>query len=130
MHRTLLLILLLLVLAACDDGKSKIPYSDLPDTGDPVSGVNIFNTEVKGAAACSACHPVSGEDTGSPSLFGYAARADERVQGQDAREYTFWSIVEPGQHIVDGFGNAMYNEYDEKLTPQQIADMIAYLLRL
>ncbi|HLA43828.1 MAG TPA: cytochrome c [Aggregatilineales bacterium] len=130
MHRKALFFLLILILAACKDDKSKIPYRDLPPEGDPVNGVRLFNMEVNRAAACSACHSVDGTDTGTPSLKGFAARAGERVAGQDAREYTFYSIVEPGRHIVDDFGNAMYDGYDEKMTAQQIADIIAYLLRL
>jgi hypothetical protein len=54
--------------------------------------------------------------------------AGERVEGESAREYTFYAIAEPGRYIVEGYGNAMYNRYDENLSPQEIADLIAYLL--
>lgn len=121
--------MLLLMLAACSQNKpSAIAYEALPSQGDPARGAEIFNLPINGAPQCSACH-IPGLTTGaSPDLTGFSAVAGERVPGESAREYTFYAITEPGRFITPGYGNAMYNQYDTKLSPQDIADLIAYLL--
>jgi mono/diheme cytochrome c family protein len=125
--RYLLILALLLFLAACTaTSSSSIQYSDIPETGDAVHGEELFNSSVNLAPPCIGCHIPA--NTASPSLDGFGTTAGSRVEGQSAREYAFYSIVEPDRHIVEGFGNAMYNQYDEKLTAQDIADLIAYVL--
>lgn len=123
MRSTILLLLLMLILTACGEATTSIAYSDLPETGDIANGETLFE-----AQNCSACH-VEGA-SGAPQLEGLSERADTTVEGQSAREYVFYSVVEPSQHIVEGYGNAMPNRYDERMTPQEIADLIAYLLSL
>lgn len=116
--------------AGCtQNAETSIPYSAIPPGGDAERGAQLFNQTINLAPACSGCH-TGQENAASPDLTGFGAAAGTRVVGQDAREYAFYSIAEPGQHIVEGYGNVMYNQYDEKLTPQQIADLIAYLLTL
>jgi len=122
-------VIALVTLVACDNNPaSVIDYEELPPSGDVARGEALYDQSVDLAPSCSGCHLE--EDGASPSLNGYSAVAGERVEDQDAHEYTFYAIVEPGRHIVEGYGNAMYNQYDEKMTPQQIADLIAYLLSL
>ncbi|MEM6527508.1 MAG: cytochrome c [Chloroflexota bacterium] len=118
---------LALILAACGGSESVVSYADLPTEGDPVRGEALYFQASGLSPACSACHVA--EAAGAPVLDeNYPALAAQRVAGQDAHEYTFYAIVEPGQYIVEGYGNAMYNRYDENLEPQDIADLIAYLL--
>jgi mono/diheme cytochrome c family protein len=126
--RYLWLLALIMLLAAGGNDTSKIAYEDLPATGDAQRGAELFTSQIDLAPPCSGCHLLDGTQSGSPDLTSYAAVAGERVEGESAREYTFWAITEPGRFIVDGFGNAMYNQYDEKMTPQDIADLIEYLL--
>jgi hypothetical protein len=38
--------------------------------------------------------------------------------------------MRPADYLVNGFGNSMYNQYGQRLSPQQIADLTAYLLTL
>jgi hypothetical protein len=38
------------------------------------------------------------------------------------------SVVQPAAYIVSGFGNVMFNQYAQRLSAQQIADLVAYLL--
>lgn len=114
------------VLVACDTApESVIAYADVPASGDAIAGENIYNNVAN--PACSNCH-LEGA-AAAPDLVGYAAEAGQRVDGQDAREYTFYAIVEPWQHVLEGYGNAMPASYDDALSPQQIADLMAYLLQ-
>jgi mono/diheme cytochrome c family protein len=121
--------LVLPILAACNPNPpSVIDYDDLPPEGDAARGEQIFNEQINAQPACSSCH--ADNNNASPDLTGFGERAEDRVAEQESREYAFYSIVEPGRYIVDDFGNAMPNQYDDKLTPQDIADLIAYLLSL
>lgn len=114
-------------LAACaTEPPSAISYSKLPDEGDPVRGEALFSQSIEGLAPCASCHLP--DMPASPDLDGFGDVAGTRVAGVDAREYTFYAITEPGRTIVAGYGNAMPNQYDENLSPQDIADLIAYLL--
>jgi mono/diheme cytochrome c family protein len=120
-------LLVLLVVAACNPKtESAIDYEDLPAAGDAARGAELFTQAINSAPPCSGCHMPGA--SASPELMGFGAVAGTRVEGQDAREYTFYAIVEPARFIVDGYGNAMYNQYSEKLSEQDIADLIAYLL--
>jgi len=121
------LLLILLILVACSPNPpSVIGYTLIPTDGDVARGEALFNTGKDLAPACSACHIPN--SPASPDLAGFGAVAASRVEGQTAHEYAFYSITEPGRFIVEGYGNAMYNMYDEALTEQEIADLIAYIL--
>jgi len=116
-------------LVACNNNPpSVIPYSEIPPEGDPVRGEQLFNQQVNIAPTCVSCH--NADSNASPSLDGYGDIAGTRVEGETAHEYTFYAIAEPGRYLVPNYGNAMYNQYDELLEPQDIADLIAYLLSL
>ena len=127
MKRLILLITLALFAAGCGTQTSTIAYDALPASGDATRGEQLYYQLDGTSPTCANCHragaaaaPQIGDD--------YPQIAGQRVEEQDAREYSFYAIVEPGQYIVEGYGNAMYNRYDENLTPQQIADLIAYML--
>jgi len=88
-----------------------------------------------GAGGCIACH---GSGTRAPNLReGHAgqgtigARCDARAQqaGQTCEEYLYASMVDPGAHVVEGFGNIMPPQ-DRILTSNQIWAIIAYLQSL
>ena len=116
-------------LAACNaNPASSVSEQDIPETGDAERGAVLFSEGKNGTASCAVCHNETG--VASPNLTGYSAVAGSRVDGESAYEYTLHSIIEPGRFIVDGYGNAMPNQYDEVFTPQEIADLIAYLLSL
>lgn len=117
-----------LFIAGCSQNAST-PAPFTPMEGDAARGEQLFSQMSGSIPPCSGCH-IPGVSAASPDLTGYSAVAGERVPGQSAAEYTFYSITEPGKYVVPGFGNAMYNRYGEVLTEQQIADLIAYLLTL
>lgn len=107
---------------------SVIPYEDIPAEGDPVRGEQLFHEQIGIAPTCESCH--NENSNASPDLTGYSEVAGTRVEDESAHEYTFYAIAEPGRFIVEGYGNAMYNQYDDNYEPQDIADLIAYLLSL
>lgn len=104
-------------------------FDDLPQ-GSVERGAEWFAQSVNGAPSCVSCHSLDGVVLVGPSLQGYGRVAGERVEGLSAEDYTYSSIVRPAEHLVSGFGNVMYNQYERKLSAQQIADIIAYLLSL
>ena len=125
----LLSCLLVIILSACNaNPTSVVNYEAVPTEGDVARGEALYNSGKELAPPCSGCHIPNAP--ASPDLAGFGAVAATRVEGQTAHEYAFYSITEPGRFIVEGYGNAMYNMYDEALTPQDIADLIAYILRL
>lgn len=126
MRKIALALVLTLLLVGCqqDDG---LTFDSLPE-GDATRGEALFNEETNGTPACKACHSLEDNNLAGPGLAGYGDRAGDRVDGQSAGEYTFYSITSPARHVVDGFSNIMYANYDEKLTAQQIADLSAFLL--
>ena len=128
MHKLLLLLGVLALTAGCvGNAASTVAYENLPGEGDAANGEVLFNGANTNVTPCSGCHVKVA--AAAPSLINYNdAVAASRVEGQTAREYTFYAIAEPAQHIVEGFGNAMPNNYDEHLSPQEIADLMAYLL--
>lgn len=123
-----LLVLLAALLAGC--AASEAPSAETLPPGDAGRGSALFTQAVNGAPACSTCHTLDGTTLVGPSLQGYASRAGTRVANLSADAYTYESIARPPAHLVEGFGNAMYAQYARALTPQQFADLIAYLLSL
>ena len=130
-HRFILL-LIVAILAACSPaaaGTNGLPDDTLP-AGDAQRGAALFTQSVDGAPSCTTCHTLDGTTRVGPSLEGYSAVAGERVEGLSAEAYTQTSITRPAAYIVDGFGNSMYPQYANRLDPQQVADLVAYLLTL
>jgi len=124
----LLLVLLLAVVGCAPNPETTVAYEEIPAEGDANRGADLFNAPTNGTTACIACHVET--NTASPDLTGFGEVAGSRVEEESAREFAFYSITEPARHITEGYGNAMPNDYDEKLTPQQIADLMAYILSL
>lgn len=126
----LTLTITLLLLAACSSEAPKIAFGDVPQTGDAGNGEKIFMQGINGAPPCSSCHSTTSTNQTGPGLEGLSERAGNRVDGETAREYVYWSIVRPTRYVVTGFSNVMYKKYDEALEPGDIADLTAFLLSL
>jgi nitric oxide reductase subunit C len=111
----------------------------LPDKSPIALGGVVFREAVP---ACAACHSlVPGAQMAGPSLAGVATRAFETVgsadytgQAKDAATYLHESIVQPSAHTIAG---AMYSAsgvsfmpatYGKDLTPDQIDQLVAYLM--
>ncbi|GAB4433638.1 MAG: hypothetical protein Kow00106_26630 [Anaerolineae bacterium] len=118
-----------MLLGACAPEDLPYQFDDLP-AGDAQRGATLFGQSVNGAPACSTCHTLDGGAAAGPDLEGYGTVAMTRVRGQSAGEYTFYSILRPAKHIVRGYSNVMPADYARKLSAQDVADLIAYLLSL
>ncbi len=92
------------------------------------NGQTVFTT----VGACRTCHDVEkGIPIVGPSLKGVATRAGNRKPGMAAIDYLHESIVKPNAYVVDGFSaNIMPQNMGELLTPQEINDLVAYLMTL
>lgn len=106
----------------------------LPE-GDPDEGAALSQDSAVGCAACheiSAVGPAWAAGGGQP---GIGARAGARIESGDytgeatnAREYLLESIVRTNVYIVDGYeANIMPGDYGQRLTAQQVADLIVYM---
>ena len=104
--------------------------------GDPEQGRVLFN-EMKPEAgfACATCHRVDSEERLiGPGLLGVGAWAAANITGQTPVEYLHESIVNPNAYIVEGNPpypqNLMPQIYDTLFTPEQIDNLVAYLMTL
>jgi len=129
MRKLFWLVLLLAMLAACSKEEPRIALKDLPD-GDRLSGAKLFSQSIEGVPPCSSCHSVTTVKQVGPGLAGFGERAENSVSGQDAPTYTYYSILRPSRHVVNGYSNVMPSNYEEVLGAQDLADLIAYLLSL
>jgi cytochrome c len=129
--RCIAALLLILVLAACG--------APATQPGDPERGRVLFNQPVQSERgeqqACARCHAIN---EGEPSATGLGtnfhdigARAGSTVSGQSATDYLRTSIIDPDAHLAGNFQDGlMYRGYAQALTPQQIEDLVAYMLTL
>lgn len=120
--------IVMLSLVGC--ATQSLSYTDLP-IGNAEHGATLFAQQVNGAPSCSSCHVVAGNDgLVAPSLAGVASVAANRQEGYTAEAYLLNSIINPSDYLVSGYTNLMYTEYRSKLSTQDLADLVAYLLRL
>ncbi len=85
-----------------------------------------------GKARCASCHSLSPDTViVGPSLAGIASRAGTREPGVSAADYIEESILEPDKFKAPGFEKVQMDTTLAKiLTPDEISDIVAYLLTL
>jgi len=107
--------------------------------GNAVHGRMIFNTAKQtdnGSWACSICHSVTPDQFRviGPGLWNISVRGANLVSGENAVEYIRESIVDPNAFIAPADpaypSNLMPSNYGLVLSPQDLNDVIAYLLTL
>ncbi len=96
--------------------------------GSVIQGQIIFT----GAGACGTCHTVNGSGgLIGPDLVGAAASAQAIHPDLSVEEALEIEIIDPDRHITEGYrGGLMPQNYEDILTPQQIHDLIAYMISL
>jgi len=108
----------------------------LPE-GDPDNGRALS----EGVLACAACHVLSTAGPAWPPAAGapgIGVRAETRIgeagyagSATTAKQYLLESIIDPNAYLVEGFAaGVMPANFDTRMTPQDAADLIAYMLTL
>lgn len=103
--------------------------------GDEANG----KTLAEGPLGCAACHILSAVGpawAGEGTAPGIGTRAATRIDepgytgaAADGEQYLLESIVDPNVYLVSGFeANIMPGTFGGRLTPQDAADLIAYML--
>jgi len=77
--------------------------------------------------ACAACHRLAAGQA-APALDGLAVAAGERHPPLTAAEYLYESIVHPLAFVVEGFQPSMPQDYGTRVSEQDLADMLVYLV--
>ncbi len=135
------LILVALTLAACGTtvpgGKhvttptpvtivGKAPKPPAVVVGDPAAGKAVFVS-----SGCGACHvftPAGTNGKVGPNLDNLAEYAKAADQGS-LEDFVHESIVDPGAYVAPGYPNVMPATFAHSLTPKQLADVIAFLVK-
>ena len=100
-----------------------LPNSTGPK-GNAVAGKALFT-----ANACGACHtftPAGSTGKVGPDLDKLPLYAKQANRGS-LDQFVTQSIVDPGAYIQPGYPNAMPPTYGQKLSTQQVADLVAFL---
>ena len=90
--------------------------------GKAVDGESVINQY-----GCHVCHTAQVAGVG-PSWVGIAARAATRRPSMTAAAYLYESITAPSAYIVPGYQNVMPGDFGQRMSDQELADVIAYLL--
>jgi mono/diheme cytochrome c family protein len=111
-------------------------------TGDPARGDALYHgtttATLGGVLGCQGCQLQEGAGTGPQTVGTWTRVTDERLTlpqyaGFTPEQYLVESIVAPGAYIVPtgcaggGCSNVMVANFGERLTIQDLADIIAYL---
>ncbi len=109
------------------------PLYEQVAAADVAHGEELFNNIIEGAAlACVNCHYIDSEDMlVGPGQLNLLYRAGERVEGQGPYTYMYNSIINPNDHVVEGYpAGVMPQNYGELLSEQDLYDIVAYMATL
>ncbi len=77
---------------------------------------------------CTACHREGAVNHIAPSYDGIAERAATRRPPLSAAAYIYESITQPLAYVVEGYNPSMPQNFAQRLSEQDLGDIIAYLL--
>ncbi|NWG17770.1 MAG: hypothetical protein HXY41_14175 [Chloroflexi bacterium] len=98
-------------------------------SGDPLNGQLLYNSDT---LACYGCH-VAQAGEAAPALDGTLTRveetrlADPALEGYTVTQYLVESIIQPGHYVTPGYNNVMPNNFGDRLTLQDLADLLIFL---
>lgn len=131
-----------IVLGACGGGaQPSAAPRPAASVGDPARGEQVFTTAAQ--PTCAGCHALKGVSEGQigPDLTHIATEAVQRVvdpgykgKAKDTAAYIRESITDPNAFIAPKcpngtcFRDLMPKDFAQKLTRQQLEDLVAYLL--
>jgi mono/diheme cytochrome c family protein len=94
---------------------------------DPITrGLLVYNER-----GCGGCHTIDGVSAGivGPNLSQVGSVAGTRKPDLAAEDYLRESILDPNAFLVEGFQpNIMPQNFNELIAPEQLDDLIAFLL--
>ena len=81
--------------------------------------------------ACNGCHATDPNKLlAGPTWYNVGDTAVTRVAGESPAQYIYTSITNPRNHVVNGYpGDAMPQNFQQLMTPEDLATMVAYLLQ-
>lgn len=91
---------------------------------DPARGAALIDTYT-----CVVCHVQGAANGIAPAFEGLGERAAQRVSGLSASAYIYDSIVHPTDYLVEGYAPAMPQDFGTRMTPEELADVVVYLLQ-
>jgi nitric oxide reductase subunit C len=138
----LLVVVVALLLAACggQSGSSSSTGGSTASAGNAANGEKLFNQATIGKdnlPGCKTCHSlVKDQKLVGPSLAGIATDAANTVKEADykgtaktAEEWLRESITNPNVDVPEGHApNVMPQNFKDELTPDQINDLVAFLM--
>lgn len=82
------------------------------------------------AYGCVGCHALDpNQQMSGPTWYHMGDTAAGRVAGESPAFYLYHSIVAPNDYLVPGYqGGIMPADFGERLSAQELADLVAYLL--
>ena len=93
--------------------------------GNPAAGKALFTAQ--GCIACHTFKPAGSTATTGPNLDNVATDAKTANRGS-LDQYVTESIVDPNAYIVPKYpGSVMPPDFAKKLSPKQIADLVAFI---
>jgi len=123
------------------EGEGEADSSEMEDDAqaegeaDEIAYSGKSGSELWAANACVACHNLGMDQTADergpvgPHMGNLHETASDRVDGQDAAEYVYTSIVEPDAYINEGYvGGVMPKTYTESMSEEEIRALTAWLL--
>ena len=112
--------------AAAGERGNERPGMTVPKTQPPApSGNAVAGKQAFASQGCGGCHTFSAAGTNGSA----GPNLDTGLKGKDAA-FIRESIVDPNKQIAPGYPpNIMPQDFGQKLSPKQIDDLVAFLLK-
>ena len=108
-------------------------FAGLPDDVRPtVEGVDTgAASTIALKYACVGCHATDPNEVKTgPTWHNVGDTAVVRVPGESPAQYIYTSIINPGNHVVNGYlPNLMPPDFQQRMTSEELGTMVAYLLQ-